>query len=347
MSTEDCGGILAGWNRRGRVEIVEDSHVLIGGRKTPELGLLREDEAGLISWVSPELRKITFRVAARTGWFASRKLLAKVLLLLFAWPFLGVYGLYWMWRLKRFTEIERILITVVSVALFAAGIISGGARDRRISQPSERPTAGAHSASGQPTESPTPDMSSAPPSAAQPSKASVSYRIVKYEDVGLKRIRARVVIADFPDKEQFVDLAKRARSQVRIYADYSAAFIAFHLEGEEVDQAPSVGFVEDAPKGVWEDANQLGAGKYETFKMKAVLVDKEGLEKPSQQQLDLAKAWQIAYEEAESQGGDIETKAAQAVAERFDVLPAEVLAARILVDNWNIGGKSSTFLIED
>lgn len=112
----------------------------------------------------------------KQGWFSRLKTWQKVLFVL-VWPVSGAYGLYWMWKQKRFSQPVRVALT----ALFAIAIVGYlvfyvSAMGRSQGVPTASPST--------PVASQT-QASPVPPSAtAQPAKAPA--------DLLAERIRAKL-----------------------------------------------------------------------------------------------------------------------------------------------------------
>lgn len=66
--------------------------------------------------------------AAKRGWFARLPWWGKTLFVL-VWPISVSYGVFWMWKDKKFSQTARIALTAGAALLFIVAIVNGGTED--------------------------------------------------------------------------------------------------------------------------------------------------------------------------------------------------------------------------
>lgn len=66
--------------------------------------------------------------AAKRGWFARLPWWGKALFVL-VWPISVSYGVFWMWKDKKFSQVARIALTAGAALLFIVAIVNGGTED--------------------------------------------------------------------------------------------------------------------------------------------------------------------------------------------------------------------------
>lgn len=139
----------------------------------------------------------------KQGWFSRLKTWQKVLFVL-VWPVSGTYGLYWMWKQKRFSQPVRVVLT----ALFALAIVGylafyGSAIGR--SPGASTPAASATVAPSQTKASPAPPSATATP---EPAKAPA--------DLLAERIRAKLGKSNRPGVAQRLSVFDYERETLTI-----------------------------------------------------------------------------------------------------------------------------------
>jgi hypothetical protein len=119
----------------------------------------------------------------KRGWFTRLPLWGKILFVII-WPVSVIYGLYWMWKDKKFSMAARIVLTIGAALLFLIGFASGNSNtptSPTASAPTRSATAVSQPATSQagsstsaaPTE---PSASATEPAAPTPAPAKTVYK---------------------------------------------------------------------------------------------------------------------------------------------------------------------------